>query len=210
MRAIVIMGSGAHGGGLVRSLVDVNEHDLDWGIMYDGEIPSNEILTELRDEADKLMASKSAEIGFKHELESCYFFNPARPVGYKQILSEENIDKDYFKPFQPGSLLYHIQPTIPKEIGIQKFSLLIHKLHKLKNQDIDIFNEYIGRLTDAYMKMHELKDKHFNGFDRDNEKTATLVTKVLYKAEGVMGKEFKALLEKAVDELDKEQETLGA
>ncbi|HLD50982.1 hypothetical protein A3K34_02400 [candidate division WWE3 bacterium RIFOXYC1_FULL_40_10] len=175
IKGIVVMGSGAHGGGLVRSIVGDEEEDLDWTIVSSKRLMSQssidqEVLKEIRIRGDEIMREIAPQVGFTSEIQSCPMYNPRSGVIYELDKNEAEllVMKDAY------SIRPYLNPTIPKTVGENNRILIQRALLGLETNDNWRFG-YLGRdLKDMWKKMHTLKYKHFEHYNKDSRSVTML------------------------------------
>lgn len=191
LEAIVVMGSGAHGGGLVRGVVGEPEGDFDWGVIVKGKVPTQAERIDLRNSADRILKARSAKYGFAKPLESCVFINPAH-LGPRLPNLDEDMTMWVVNNMSPHDIIKYFHPTVPRVIGANNRLLLLQELKRLAETDPSHFNYLVYILTIEWQSDRSIKHRHFDSFRKDT-RTDDLIDKVVDSSKNSMWSPFTEL-----------------
>jgi hypothetical protein len=195
VRGIVVLGSASHGGGIIRSLVDIDENDLDWGIIITQQ-KARELdimkpeLESLRKDADAFMNHNSYTFGFNKRLESCEVFNPESYV-------EPELDSfivRFLLEREPRILVYYLQQTIPSELCQSNIALIKNELVNLKTQNSERYTKVCNVILQEWQEIHSIQEKHLTGFLDDN-RTHSILRKLGHASKFPMSDYLQEILE---------------
>jgi len=199
VKAIVILGSSANGGTMIRNLIKGERGaepigDYDWAVMvdkgaYHERMHKKEIL-EYRNAAVPIIG--------KYGRMSCGGFNPTTyykslpddPSYFDEIATDETIENGKFGSVLCELLLF-LQPSYPQAVNEESRRLFYQWMMNLKERDEYLFDKLLGGLYGEWQRIHALKTKYF-GEDQGNsgDKRDPLITRLIVLSKQVLPNPF--------------------
>lgn len=213
IQAIVLIGSGAHGGKRLRKLSRTyGQTDVDWGIIYDSTQINQafELFEGVTKAADGILSQikqeKRLPMGLSPDVQFCFFMNPKHVYGrslpsVKDPSFLDKLDFWYFPgtgasnygPHQNRSMpnlgaiqeaMLFFQPTLPRKIGENNVKRLLFYLSELSTSDHNRWELLASDLKSNWREIHHIKSKHFSKYDEKVQEWAMSGNRELYPSTG--------------------------
>jgi hypothetical protein len=199
---VVLQGSAVNGGGAIRNAISgVDSHDLDWGIIYEGnQGPSDYEIKKLMIKANRVIPSLAKKHGLGSDFRSCRgekAVNPGEGVYMPKIIDLEHA-KYMWKHFIGGSatiknLILYFQPSFPKVSNTENRKLLLEALSTF-SEDTSLFNKVIDKFINGWDDYHIIKEKHLGDSVRNSPKGIALGKRVVDQSGFIMRSAMEVLL----------------
>ena len=165
---LVLQGSAVNGGGVIRTVTSGKDsHDLDWGIIFNGEEgPSDDNLKKMVTKANRLIPRLAKKYDLGADFRSCRGEKSVNPLEgcYMPRLKDLEHAKYMWRHFNGGSanikdLILYFQPSFPQISNVENRRLLLEALSSFSGD-----NQFFTRIIDKFLKgwsdFHIIKDKH--------------------------------------------------
>lgn len=226
VKAIVLLGSSVHGGGIMRRALDKREkeQDLDFGVIYDPEFTKGKdwaaLLTrgeEITDHANKILGTLplSEELGLSQFFHCCEEINPERVYAdqlttveeTRELLDPTKLTNPKYAPeaskieSRAALVALLMEPSFPSKISEQNRELILEALGKIHEENPDSAEEIITALLTAHRANHKLKrKKHFPQYRMPPRKRdLELIDKVAQESADIMQKPMEQVLRGAIE-----------
>ncbi len=199
VKAIVILGSSANGGTVIRNFVKEESGaeqngDFDWAVMVDPGIYYDQMHRK------EMLDYRNAAIPIisKYGRMTCWGFNPTtyyeslpeEPSYFDEIVSDEIIEDAKFGSILCELLLF-IQPSYPQVVNEASRRLFYQWMMNLRVRDESLFNKLLAGLHGEWQRIHVLKPKYFGGNRGNSEDNRdSMITKSVALSKQVLPNPF--------------------
>ncbi len=200
--SLVLVGSGIHGGSVVRELTENYEDtDLDWGVIADdGPITSEDERRLIVEYVNQEIKKLAPQFGLPDDFRGCPYYNAKKL--YCRTFPTVNHCYDYlwngpsirFEARNP--LMLAFQPSFPDDTLERQRDFVLDALHRLWRAYPATWQERVDEMVKEWKEHHTLKEKHLM---RDSLtgpwRSKKLAWQVTGSAPDLMARGFQALLE---------------
>lgn len=199
--AIVLVGSGSHGGSEVRKLLhNFAEHDYDYGLLSDRRQDlDQEHRAQLHQSFKQELRAAASDAGVEGagQYQLCKVNNGI--LWYKENVPDEDAILERLiqaqqNPWMDTGFAFYFQPSYPPERNRRNRELFLRALRRLAQQDREKWNKVVDLLLADWQEHHRLKVKHLMSFSLDDKRRKLLALRVAALSPTIMDEGMARLL----------------